>query len=764
MVEFTFDKTNQIIQCESPDAEFTIQELFNAVRDYEDDFPNIEVNKIADAYGKQDLGGGVLVGITMVLYDWKVQFEPRGGPDWELCNIRGGNLVRYDTGTEQYGNPVNPTAYVTVTLTSSSSATISMLELQELYYDGMVVIDVDGGEAGTEFPIGTQAHPVNNLADAKTIADNLRFEHFHVTGNITLSGDFSGYTFEAHSPSVCTITLNNQNVEGSNFINVKLTGQQNGRVRSHFCELNGITDLYGEYTEAIIASNLTVKSGEWAYLWGVHSIGVNSYDINMNETGSIGITESILECTVKNMTDSGSKFFKHGQGLVTVDDTCSAGEVRIGGEASHFGEGTGTCTVIDDTTRWMVWEEKIADHTTAETAGHTMEITAYLGKVWIDVDNGYAGTEFPVGTHYHPVNNITDARTIADNLGFREFHCVGSITLDQAYQGYIFTSDNYNRCTINMNGQPIGNSVFNAVKITGSQSGFIYGNDLAFGAITGMQGIFKRCWITTNLKTSILGILLFRDTQTLTPFIVNIDANGSGMVGFAGDSTGVYRIKNMTSGIALFGAEKGCEIYGHSSCTAGTIRFGGYTTWHDEGVTCTVNSDIIWERVWDQLLVDHVISGSTGEALGKLNQIGIDVTDILSNTESIESKVDVVDGNVDTILSNTTSIESKVDTVDGNVDTVLANTISIESKIDSIDSDITLVKSYALDGNTSYEYYEATVQNDTRKVAVGVLDRIIIKVKNDSDPDWSSPISTKTVYLWYGELGDTEPIAVKDSD
>lgn len=67
------------------------------------------------------------------------------------------------------------------------------------------------------------------------------------------------------------------------------------------------------------------------------------------------------------------------------------------------------------------------------------------------------------------------------------------------------------------------------------------------------------------------------------------------------------------------------------------------------------------------------------------------------------------------------------------------------------------------DGNIKYEYHKATVQNDVRNVAVGELDYYISKVKNDKDSDWSSPISTKTKYMWYGALGDSNPINVGEN-
>ena len=68
------------------------------------------------------------------------------------------------------------------------------------------------------------------------------------------------------------------------------------------------------------------------------------------------------------------------------------------------------------------------------------------------------------------------------------------------------------------------------------------------------------------------------------------------------------------------------------------------------------------------------------------------------------------------------------------------------------------------ESNKKYEYVEATEENATRKVAIGVLDHMIIKIKEEHDSDWSSPINTETLYMWYAEPGNTNPIMVGESD
>lgn len=125
-----FDKYNKIITVESPQVILIIQDLHDDIRLYEEKNQNLEIAKIADASGKEDLGGGVNVGITLRLLDnWRVKFEDRAGPSTVSVSITGGNLVG---GLN--GNPIAPSAFTQVAVTSSSSATISTMEITHLKY------------------------------------------------------------------------------------------------------------------------------------------------------------------------------------------------------------------------------------------------------------------------------------------------------------------------------------------------------------------------------------------------------------------------------------------------------------------------------------------------------------------------------------------------------------------------------------------------------------------------------------------------------
>lgn len=76
---------------------------------------------------------------------------------------------------------------------------------------------------------------------------------------------------------------------------------------------------------------------------------------------------------------------------------------------------------------------------------------------------------------------------------------------------------------------------------------------------------------------------------------------------------------------------------------------------------------------------------------------------------------------------------------------------------------INKIKSHVLEnrlGNTRITFYEATSIDPVRKTAIGVLDRQVLEIKDDAAIDWSIPVSVKTLYFWYENVGDTNMIKV----
>lgn len=121
-IQFDVSVSPRIITVDAPSQLLDVQDLLDTVRAWEDDPINMSEPKMINAAGKDDLGGGLEVRITVILLDAKVTFEDRSNPDLDICRIEGGNLVALDTG----GNPIDPVETSTRTQiirTNTSSST-----------------------------------------------------------------------------------------------------------------------------------------------------------------------------------------------------------------------------------------------------------------------------------------------------------------------------------------------------------------------------------------------------------------------------------------------------------------------------------------------------------------------------------------------------------------------------------------------------------------------------------------------------------------
>ena len=115
---------------------------------------------------------------------------------------------------------------------------------QVLAYDGFIHIDINEGEAGTQYPIGTGAKPVNNLEDAETLATLYRLKKFHLHSEITLDRPMINYVVEGYGRA--QVHLNNQDTSGTRFIECDIHGQQhNGYTIYEDSRINDLTNFAG---------------------------------------------------------------------------------------------------------------------------------------------------------------------------------------------------------------------------------------------------------------------------------------------------------------------------------------------------------------------------------------------------------------------------------------------------------------------------------------------------------------------------------------
>lgn len=80
--DFTFNMevSPRIVTIASPSVEATVQDIHDTITNYEDSVQGGQFPRLILSAGKEDLGGGVTVGITSTLQDAQIQFEGRTSP------------------------------------------------------------------------------------------------------------------------------------------------------------------------------------------------------------------------------------------------------------------------------------------------------------------------------------------------------------------------------------------------------------------------------------------------------------------------------------------------------------------------------------------------------------------------------------------------------------------------------------------------------------------------------------------------------------
>jgi hypothetical protein len=380
---YLFDEVNNIITVESPQTEVTCQELIDAIRDYEDGWDGIDIPQIANATGKQALGGGVLVGITIELLNWRLKFADRGGPTYIICSVSGGNLVAVDADGDSM-SPIAPAAYVTVTLTASSSATLQELSsIQYASFNGGVTIDVVNGTAGTAFPKGTSELPVNNLADAKSIAVERGFRKLYIRSDLTIGAaeSVNNYILQGTGLEYETITLTSGcTTNGTSFEGLSVEGVQNGETHYDKCEILALENVYCLFTECKLVGPLTMHptsqstSQIISCYGGVAGLGDVIVDMN---NGKMNMGFKALSAGIKFINSNQSDvnvIVGIASGKVTLDSTISAGTFVIRGVVDVEDGSTGTTIVnLDGAVNVdLIWDEPLYDHLIAESVGEAL--------------------------------------------------------------------------------------------------------------------------------------------------------------------------------------------------------------------------------------------------------------------------------------------------------------------------------------------------------------------------------------------------------
>lgn len=266
-------------------------------------------------------------------------------------------------------------------------------------------------------------------------------------------------------------------------------------------------------------------------------------------------------------------------------------------------------------------------------------IRRYQNSVHIHTDGtGVSGTAFPVGTPDTPVDNLADARAIADARGFTKYVVRGSLTIDADHLGWVFEGEGdaaQNVLTVQA-GVDVTASSFFQVTLLGdfSGGGRISVQECLIGTgnpsvTVGLQGVFNTVGIFGTIRPAASGSFEALDvaSRSLIPGST-IDFNGVNATVLLGGARGTFRVVNNTNALGILGvAFSGGDVVLEASNTDGIYEFFGVGEVVDSkaGASSFVDNtvkgsriDIATSAVWDEDPADHALVDTFGEDFAEI--------------------------------------------------------------------------------------------------------------------------------------------------
>lgn len=485
--KWTADWINRIFILKSGVVEIDVQvDLYS---DWKEEVKLVDNMKYAPAM--RAVGGDPIsvtqdLGATFFMINgWKIRPQEA---DHELLIV--GNIYS-DPNGESIVIPTIGTYTVLVTNRVSNlvDTSVSRLDLTQLL-DG-IYIDTTNGVSGTGAGVGTPTLPVNNITDARVIADRDNLRAYVIVGSdIILHQDHLNWSFMGKGPS--EVDLGGFGVDGSQFESCHVSGTMLvSPGDNHFinCTLVDVVNIKGNVTTSVFEGT-TVLSGDLTILASASNVAGTAsqpiFDMNGGIVGAIDF--SIRQWSggfrLQNCVAGSNVSIDVVSGHANFDNNVTGGDIVLRGVGSLTDNSVGSIVNTDGFIEAL--DINVFNHDSA---------------VYIDTNLPTSGTVLDWGTATKPVNNIVDAFTIAERENVTTFKFRGDLILDRNYSEYTFRglgseADN----TVNFNGKTVNRALFENTEISGTMNGKIECVECEVESVIGFNGVLRGCGFKNGLQ------------------------------------------------------------------------------------------------------------------------------------------------------------------------------------------------------------------------------------------------------------------------
>ncbi len=259
-----------------------------------------------------------------------------------------------------------------------------------------------------------------------------------------------------------------------------------------------------------------------------------------------------------------------------------------------------------------------------------IQFASFGGGVTVDTTSSNSGTTFPVGTPREPVNNFTDALTIATSRGFKTFFILGDATVDSGldYTGFSFIGESKSKTTLTVtSGATVTNAEFTNATIGGTLDGGSVFHDCRLTTIDFVDGFIEQCTLNETITLSGAVEAHFLDCFSGVPGVLTptIDMGGSGTGLAIRNYNGGIKLTNKTGSESVSIDMGSGQVIIDDTVTTGTIILRGIGKWTNKD-TYVGGADVVNELVNPDSILD---------ALDSRTYDGVAFSDLLTNLLSM---------------------------------------------------------------------------------------------------------------------------------
>jgi hypothetical protein len=281
-----------------------------------------------------------------------------------------------------------------------------------------------------------------------------------------------------------------------------------------------------------------------------------------------------------------------------------------------------------------------------------VEYASFNGGVTVDTTNGISGTLYPTGTPQQPVNNWTDALSIASTRGLTTFFVIGDTTISGAldFGRYVFVGESQTKSeiTIDVDAQVDGCEFYDAT-VVGTLDGDVKVQNCTIRTLAYLNGIIEQCLLETGTIT------LSGEAEAHFLDCWSGVSGASIPIIDMGDVGQSLSLRNYNGDIKLVNKHCPCPISidlnsGHieldSTVTSGeiTIRGIGRLTDNSTGNVnlhsdYLINPAILADAFWDEPKAEHTGETTFGSMSGQITDISGEISNVSSEISNISGEI-----------------------------------------------------------------------------------------------------------------------------